>query len=688
MLGSSPTSAPPQQRSKAGFDVVFPFLLGLVLAASGIALQLRCFPIGDLDLETDFYGDLVVAARHLLEGRLSVADFLYKGPLYATVLVPFHALAGDWYRGAVLLSTISGGLALALGYRLVLHLSGRRVAFLSTLATPLVVEFFLQFHRASADLLFLALCVASIASTLAPGASRRRLALAGALAGLAFLTRYNGFFLVVGTLLALLVANPDRLERRRRVQAFAVYMLAFVLVCAPWFAVNGAQTGTILATRNAETVVAAFYGGPRWQNDPVTRSHSMLALVAAHPAYFAAHYVRNVVDHLGRDLSTLLGWPLCLVPLAGLLGLALRRPTRRQIAFYLFAAAYVLCMGIVFYAPRFFLPLVLPYLAFGFSSLQIGDARTTPWGRRLAGWCRHPDRRRAGWFLLASSTAALAVVQVHAVVTAERGVYARRPLDVLEAARALAAGEARAGGRILARKGHLAYYAGLDFVPFTTGIESLEDLVREAQACGATFVAYGKVEYSLLPRMLFIAITDSVPLLEEVYRAPSMRIFRIPSDVPPVLSESQRYDLLRANLRAARMQGRSTSIYLACSDLASFHLKKGEFAEAAAFFSDALEVAGRGSGEPEMDHAAAMARLGLARAELGLERPEIARSLLLQNLEFFRSAGSPLEVARTHMLLAHAYERMGREEDARRERRLAAPLSGKRNEIEAMTGVD
>src|SRR5215510_8482144 len=177
-----------------GFDTLFPLLYALAYTILGIFLQFRFFPIGDIDLETDFYGDLVIAAQHLAAGRFSVHDFPWKGPVYVFALTPARWIAGDWYRGAVVLSALAGGATLLLAYRLTLRLFDRRVAILSMCTLSLVVEFFVQYHRASTDILFLLISMASMKCSLLAAGSLRRHAAAGALAALAFLTRYNGIF--------------------------------------------------------------------------------------------------------------------------------------------------------------------------------------------------------------------------------------------------------------------------------------------------------------------------------------------------------------------------------------------------------------------------------------------------------------------------------------------------------------
>jgi 4-amino-4-deoxy-L-arabinose transferase-like glycosyltransferase len=670
---------------RVGFDLLFPFLYALAYTVLGIFLQLRFFPIGDIDLETDFYGDLVIAARHLAAGRFSVQDFAWKGPVYALALVPAHWIAGDWYRGAVVLSALAGGAFLLLAYRLMLRLFDRRVALLSMITTSLVVEFFVQFHRASTDVLFLSLTLGSIGCSVLAGGSLRRHAAAGGLAALAFMTRYNGIFLVGGEALILAFANLDGLARSRRMKAGALYLGAFLLVCSPWFVACWMETGRILATRNAENVVAAFYGGSRWQSDPALQGLSLPALVGRDPAYFAARYGLHLVEHAQKNLSQLLGWPMALLPIAGILGFAIRPPTRRQTALYLFAVAYWLLMGIVFYAPRFFLPMILPCVAAGCSiwqSEERGGSGPRRW-LQLPGRWRHADdrwlrataRRWMAFSILAAFMLVLTLVQVRRIAAVERTIYARRPLYILDAARALAPAAPASRPRMLARKGHLAYYAGFDFSPYSIRVGSLEELVRYARSVSAEYIVYSQVEYSMLPRMLFLAVADTVPLLQEVYRGRSIRVFHLTEDTRTVLSDAERTALLLANLSAARTQGRPAALFIATYDLGRHYMQTQQFAEAARMLQWAIEVAQGPGGDPEMKELAASVRYHLAGAQLELRHPETAIHILQENLEYWETRGAPRAMAaRTHQRLGRAYTMMGRDEEAHREERLAHEL--------------
>jgi hypothetical protein len=643
--------------------VLFPCLYGLAYTLLGVSLQLRLFPIGDIDLETDFYADLVIAARKLGAGEFSVHDFAWKGPVYALLLLPIRAVVEDWYRGAVILSAISAGAALLLVYRLVLRLFDRRTAVATTIATSLVAELFVQSHRATTDVLFLLLLLASVQTTLLAGASLRRYAAAGGLAALACLTRYNGVFLVGGTLLFLLVMNPDRLGWRDRKKALAVYAAVFVLVVLPWLAANVSETGRPLATRNAETVVTALFGDSRFQADVIEQNGSLRALVAMHPTHALAQFGRNLGNHVQEILNGLLGWPLALVPILGVLGWLVRPPTRRQAGLYLFAAVYAVSMGVVFYAPRFFLPVIPACMALGFAFLRrdYGGAGSRFLNRRLtAAW-----QRRAAIGVLAGFVCALVVVQVPRIVATEREIHARRPLYILDAARHLAATEGhtqpprqrhtpgQAPARIMARKGHIAYHAGFDFEMYSASVASLEELVRLAHAKGVEYIVYSRVEYSLLPRMLFFAVTDTIPLLHEVYRGDGIRVFT-PEPGEPSLSEEQRHDLLLANLRAARAQRRPAAIHTALIDLGLHDMARHEVERAAARFREGVEVAEQADGGGSVAWQAAVAREHLAVAELEQGNAEAAVANLQKNANYFASLGAERDLHRTDAMLRRA----------------------------------
>jgi 4-amino-4-deoxy-L-arabinose transferase-like glycosyltransferase len=151
----------------------------------------RAPPIGDFGLDTDFYGDLVVAAQALTGGHFSVDNYPYKGPLYSFVLSAVQLITSDWYRAATLVSAGSAFVALMGIYRLVARVFSPRAALATVVGASLVQEFFVHSHHATTDQLFLALAVWSCVLYFGTSSLWRRRGLAGALAGFAFLRPYG-----------------------------------------------------------------------------------------------------------------------------------------------------------------------------------------------------------------------------------------------------------------------------------------------------------------------------------------------------------------------------------------------------------------------------------------------------------------------------------------------------------------
>jgi predicted branched-subunit amino acid permease len=250
-----------QTSFRPAFDIVLPIVFAVCYAVIALWVHFKWFPIGDTGVESDFYQTLAGAAQELWDGHLSVASHPTKGPFYSVALVFIHMFGGDWYTNAVVLNVLCAAGSILVLYRLLLRVFGRWLAVAATLSVSLVSEFFAQAHKASSDRLFFLLCFLAIGSLLSRRRFRLQTALAGAFSALAFLTRYNGLYLPVAAVFVVLFVNPRGWRRRRRYVTAAIYVAVFALVCAPWFLLNLAETGTLVPTRNVRNITETFYGG-------------------------------------------------------------------------------------------------------------------------------------------------------------------------------------------------------------------------------------------------------------------------------------------------------------------------------------------------------------------------------------------------------------------------------------------
>lgn len=497
--------------------VRWPFLLALLYVAVGLAVSLATSPLGDQGVEADFFAELAPAAQELAAGRFAVANHPFKGPLHAIVLVPAHALLAPlgvgWYRAAVVVSLLASAGALLLLHRLVLRLAGARAAAVTVLLTAVIKVFFIHAHKAASDQLFLLLVVAA-ATVLLCGRPRAATWLAtGGLAALAWLTRDNGIVVPFWAALVLLLVDPDRLPWRRRALATLCVWAGFVLAASPWLAATRVQTGGWLASRNLQNIVDEFYAGPRASLIPPGGFASLGQLVGHDPAHFAGHFLGNLPRHFRDDLNQVPGLTLGAVALAALGLLAWRRPDRRQAAFLLLGVVMFIALGAVFYRPRFSLPLV------------------PVWALVVAlGIERLPRRRGSAAAAVVLLAAALHAVHATRAVRFYERQQPRHLLEAIAAAPRWAAGSRGPDGRpavLMARKAHLAHYAGLRPAPYPLMARDQQHLVDQARARGATFLAVGAIEREYLPDRAMLDRLDALPGVTVAWRDGQTLVYRL-----------------------------------------------------------------------------------------------------------------------------------------------------------------
>src|SRR5688572_9471223 len=106
-VGSPPMTKP---RAPAPIRALALVLLGVFTAAMAVIL-LVFHRVPLYGVETDLFGEYIPAARALLSGQLTAAQYEFKGPGYPALLALFTGLAfGDAWLGARLLN-LAGALA-------------------------------------------------------------------------------------------------------------------------------------------------------------------------------------------------------------------------------------------------------------------------------------------------------------------------------------------------------------------------------------------------------------------------------------------------------------------------------------------------------------------------------------------------------------------------------------------------
>ncbi len=465
--------------------------------------------IGDYFTETDFYGAYAQGARLIQHGTLDPSRYGVIGPFYEIVL----ALAGfpirDLFLAAETISVISAAAALLLWFAILERRIGARVALFAALFMAVNADFFRYGYSATTDAFATALQALVLWLLLTRGARAATWG-AGLIAALAFLTRYNAIYLVPAGVIVLLAgadaapaatgtAVPVAAWRRRLPRALA-FLAGFAIPVGPWLLYSIAS-GHPLASQLHHNIAYEVFARPQgivwddYQRLMQPGFHSLWDVIARDPGAVASRMLFNLWDHLRLDARDLLGWPVAIAAGLGLL-LALFTGAFRRLAPVLLAGTLLfLTLVPVFHASRYSLGLLPVYAAlagtlFGWHAFALALGR----GPRV--WLKP---------FLAIVPLAFAL---QASVAAQKETLRMLPREVKTCARTLRT-LAAPGDRIIARKGHIAWYAGLEAVPFPFA-DSLAQLADYARAQHARWLYVSWPEVQMRPRLAFLLDTTAV----------------------------------------------------------------------------------------------------------------------------------------------------------------------------------
>ena len=402
---------------------------------------------------------------------------------------------------ARVLSPLAAGVAAWLAFALVRFAAGEAVAtfaLLALLATPAHVRYAIE---AGTDAPALALMLASTWLVVREGRAGSRF-LAGLLAGYAVITRSNAVFLLPCAALAFAT-------RPKRIRALLAYAIGVSLPLGGW-GLLAARAGGLPVDRNYLNVCWELYGqGVPWARFEATigaRFHSLAEVLAYDPLRAGLHILRNLFVQRFLDFRELTTPWLGVLALPGVVLLLGARQTRVWLSH---ALACSLVLAMVFYSARFGLYLLPFYLGAAGASLAWLASRLHDAGRARS-WC-------AGTLRFATSALGLALVVFSGGTAAFETArhLADAPHETRIAGRALA----RMGlsdERILARKPHVAYFAGIQFVPLPTD-QPLSRLSSWARAAGTRYLYYSGLEQVQRPEYGVLADSGvSLPGFEQI----------------------------------------------------------------------------------------------------------------------------------------------------------------------------
>ena len=490
-------------------------LTGALIVALLIVIQ-GPHSIGDYFTETDFYGAYAEGARMIQGGVLDPSRYGVVGPVYEIVLALAGFVIRDLFLAAETISAAATAATLMLWYAILARRIGARVAILAVLFLATNAQFFRYGYSATTDAPAMAFQAFALWLLLNRGGVRGTWA-AGLVAALAFLTRYNAIYLVPAGLVVLLAGAaggtrgtgagdaPDAAARapRRgladRVPAALAFLGGFAIPVLPWvlYSLASGQALSFQLHHNIAFEVFARPQGVAWddyQRLMQPQFRSLADVIARDPAAVASRVVFNLFDHLRLDARDLLGWP---VAIAAALGLALALWSgawRRLWPIALAGALLFLTLVPVFHSARYSLGLLPVYAAFAGALFGL-PAFALAAGRAPRVWLKP----------------VLAIVPLffatQANVAAQRETFRMLPREVQVVARTLRE-IAAPGDRIIARKGHVAWHAGLEAVPFpfADDLTALGDYARER---GARWLYVSWPEVQMRPRLAFLLDTTA-----------------------------------------------------------------------------------------------------------------------------------------------------------------------------------
>lgn len=504
--GSSSSLAPvlPSFVHKPHAGWVLAGTVGLIL----LAVNLQLHTIGDYLDETDFYWSYAPEAQRILSGKPPIDDF--RGPGYPAVLAVVSLLVPDSFRAGIIISTLSAAVVLALVFSLFQRLFRTDLAFVATLLVALNTKFIQYSYTVGTDMMFNALVSASVFFLL-KSAERRWLSigLSALFAGLAYLTRYNGMFVLGAVPVVLLLTNPFQLAWKERLKTCAVYLAVFFLVIAPWGLYCLQERGSFFYNKNYLNIAYEMFAKDRISWDQFwsiesKRYTSLIHVITEDINQFLKTVMMNVVTHGGGDLIRLVGAYTGIFSLVGIVTLFRKGNDRRVVSYFLLAAGFFAVLLLVFYGERFSLFLLPAYVALALRALS------------------HP--RVAQLKVLGRLSVAKVVVVVLLIWTAVDSWQFNAknidsgPKEVLRIAEAFHKLDEKPppDAVVVTRKPHIAHYLKMRMELFPL-VSSFDELKAEVRRVNGSYLFFSYVEANLRPQFRsLLDLRNPLPWLQPI----------------------------------------------------------------------------------------------------------------------------------------------------------------------------
>ncbi len=463
--------------------------------------------VGDYGLETDFYMRYVPNAEAFLDGSLVIDGF--QGPLYPILLGLFKSIVGDYMKAGQLINCLGIScflLSITLILRRIFTPEIALAAFLITAANKHIIQ---NTYSCGTDMLFLGLLGGMIFFLLRSQTFHwKNICLTAVFAGLAFLTRFNGLFMLLAILFSYFIINIYHVNLKTRLVLSLAVTTIFLAIYAPYGFYTLSEKESFLYNTNYKNVAWTYQAEGKvtwdefWHEDWCRKNNinGTGDVVFYDFGAFVSKYTSTLVSNIKADFDQLINWFIGILSFIGLLSYIIYFPSkgdRRELSFVVINLIFWGVLGLVFYNPRFSMFLIPFYVTM---SLRVFILQKI---NLKAAFLKYiPLALGAILFFTSISEA-----KKHNKELIDSG-----PKEMIKIQRWFDRNQPKPDPKdaIFARKPHVAYFTGLQFEMFPV-VKSWDDFINQIKEKNVKYVYYSYFEYSNRPQLRILTDPKKVP---------------------------------------------------------------------------------------------------------------------------------------------------------------------------------
>lgn len=481
------------------------FIALFLIVCSGLYIGFLAFnrSFFTFSTETDYLSNFVPEAQRLLEGKPLLLK--YHPPFYSIILALFQIFTKDWLTTGLIVSLLSGILALATNFIFFYQLCGQYSGWGAIFGLISSSVFLTYSAFATSDIFFLAFYSSSLLfALLATRSNSSKLwIICGLIIGCALLTRSNALTL----LLIILAPWLCNLSFKRRLTNFICLITAISVPLMIWifFAL---ATGSQLTPSGTHLNFAMTYfsSGNRISGESMSqvkgRFENLIQVLTYDPAHILKIYIKDLYN-LPRKVFLLLEFPLELFVLPGLLFLLIVRINKEFILYLFITLFQVLLLNFKAYEERYFLFLVPLFGAAVGESYKIILEST--------------KRRLIKIFLTILFISFTAIASIASLTKPWNRLHAQ-DVELKEVMLQKNRLSFSINSAIVARKPHVPFLYGIQRISFPNvdNLNNLRAFLESQTERHSLFVYYGSQEKKRRPKLAILINPDKRPEWLEV----------------------------------------------------------------------------------------------------------------------------------------------------------------------------